>query len=332
MKLATKRNGTRDGQLLVVARDLKTATAGAAIAPTLQQALENWRRVEDPLQDIYKRLNSGTQRDAFELDAFDLMAPLPRAYQWLDASAFHSHGDLLEKVFNLEPPPEKLSIPLMYQGGSDDFLGPRENIALPFEEDGIDFEAEVAVVVDDVPMASPTENTGKHIRLLMLVNDVSLRSFAVREMKTGFGFLQAKPSSSFSPVAITPDELESAWSNSRVDLRLEIFWNGAEFGHPSAGTMGFGFDQLIAHAARTRNLRPGTIIGSGTVSNYDYRQVGSACIAERRAIETLDHGAPYTQFMKFGDEVRITMKDATGFPIFGEIHQRVARYQSPGVI
>lgn len=330
MKLATKKDGTRDGRLLVVSRDLKTAALSPEDVPTLQHGLEHWPEVEPALEEIYQCLNAGNQPSAFPLNVADLMAPLPRAYQWLDASAFHSHGDLMEKVFNLQPPPEKLTIPLMYQGGSDDFLGPCDNIALPSEADGIDFEAEVAVVLDHVPMSTSAASASSHIRLLMLVNDVSLRTFAVREMKSGFGFLQAKPASSFSPFAVTPDELGNAWSNARIHLPIEIYWNETEFGHPHAGAMGFGFDQLISHAAQTRNLSAGTILGSGTVSNYEYRQVGSACIAERRAIEMLDHGAPRTSFLKFGDEVRITMKDAAGLPIFGEIRQRVTRYQLPG--
>jgi fumarylacetoacetate (FAA) hydrolase len=321
------RNGTRDGQLVVVSRDLTTAAVAAPVAATLQQALDGWKRFEEPLQEISARLNAGEHDTAFALNIRDLMAPLPRAYQWLDASAFHSHGDLLEKVFHLDPPPDKRSIPLMYQGASDDFLAPCEDISLPSEEDGIDFEAEVAAILDDVPMCATSQAASRHIRLLLLVNDVSLRSFIPREVKSGFGFLQAKPSSSFSPLAVTPDELGEAWSDSRVNLPIEVVWNGAEFGHPNAGEMGFGFNELVAHAAKTRNLRAGTILGSGTVSNYEFRQAGSACIAERRAIEMLDYGTPRTPFMKFGDEVRITMKDAAGSPIFGQICQRVVRYQ-----
>ena len=256
-------------------------------------------------------------------------APLPRAYQWLDASAFTSHGDLMQKAFGHEPLPDRDTVPLMYQGGSDDFLGPCDDVPLPSEEDGIDFEGEVAVVVDDVPMGTPAGRAGEHIKLLMLVNDVSLRAFAPREMKTGFGFLQAKPASSFSPVAVTPDELGDAWRDFRVHLPLHVHWNGRWFGSPNAGMMTFGFHQLIAHAARTRNLRAGTIIGSGTVSNPDYRTVGSACIAELRGIEIVDSGQPRTPYMRFGDTVRIEMRDAQGRSIFGAIDQKIVRAPLP---
>lgn len=330
MKLATKRNESRDGQLLVVSRDLQRAVAADDVAATLQRVLEDWPAVEPALQRMYTGLNGGACEGAFELNVDELAAPLPRAYQWLDASAFHSHGDLMEKVFHLDPPLEKLTIPLMYQGGSDDFLGAREDIALPREEDGIDFEAEVGVVLDEVPMGVSADVALKHVKLLVLVNDVSLRAFAVREMKTGFGFLQAKPASSFSPVAVTPDELGSAWVDGRVKLPLWVSWNDREFGHPDAGQMGFGFHELITHGARTRNLRAGTILGSGTVSNYTYREVGSACIAERRAVEMLDSGRPRTAFMKFGDTVRISMVDEQGSTIFGEILQKVVRYVPRG--
>jgi fumarylacetoacetate (FAA) hydrolase len=330
MKLASRRDGSRDGQLLVVSRDLRRALAADKIAPTLQGALENWELAEPKLQQLYADLNRNACSGAFDLNPDQLEAPLPRAYQWLDASAFHSHGDLMEKVFHLDPPPGKLEVPLMYQGGSDDFLGPTEDISLPSEEHGIDFEGEVAVIVDDVPMAVGPEAAMKHIRLVMLANDVSVRSFAPREMKTGFGFLLAKPASSFSPVAVTADEFGSAWRNGRVHLPLHVEWNGREFGCPDAGQMGFGFHQLIAHAATTRHLRAGTILGSGTVSNYEFREVGSACIAERRAIELLDLGSPRTDYMKFGDSVRIWMAGEDGNSIFGEIHQGVARYQHEG--
>ncbi len=327
MKLATRRDGTRDGRLLVVSRDLQSAVEAVDIATTLQQALENWQVARPRLEAVFEALQAGKCAGAFRLQPEQLAAPLPRAYQWLDASAFHSHGDLLEQVFNLQPPPDKRTIPLMYQGGSDEFLGPCDDIALPSEADGIDFEAEVAIVTDDVPMATKADAAEKHIQLAMLVNDVSLRAFIPREIKTGFGFLQAKPASSFSPVAVTLDELGPAWSDGRVKLPLWIYWNDRAFGQPHAGQMGFSFGQLIEHAARTRHLRAGTIIGSGTVSNEEYRKVGSACIAERRAIEKLDSGEPRTGFMKFGDVVRITMDDHQGRSIFGEIRQRVTRYQ-----
>jgi fumarylacetoacetate (FAA) hydrolase len=248
---------------------------------------------------------------------------LPRTWQWLDGSAFHSHGDLMQQVFKLPPIEGKLTRPLMYQGGSDDFLGPCDEMPLPSERDGIDFEAELAVVTDRVPMGTPAAAAMGHIKLLMLANDASLRVLAPVEMKTGFGWVQAKPATSFSPVAVTPDELGPAWRDGRVHLPVLVSWNGHGFGRPNAGAMGFGFHELIAHAAYSRNLSPGTIIGSGTVSNESYRQVGSACIAERRGIELLDLGRPVTDYMKFGDTVRIEMCDDGGRSIFGAIEQKV---------
>jgi fumarylacetoacetate (FAA) hydrolase len=327
VKLGSLQDGTRDGALVVVSRDLQRAIAAKTIAPTLQAAIENWSDVVAPLQQLYAELNAGRLGDAFELNPDKLAAPLPRACQWLDASAFHSHGDLMEKVFGLPPIEGKLQVPLMYQGASDDFLGPRADMPLPRESDGIDFEAEVAVIVDAVAMSTPAASAMQHIKLLMLVNDASLRVLAPREMKTGFGFLQSKPACSFAPVAITPDELGPAWREGRVHLPVHVQWNGATFGRPHAGQMGFGFHELIAHAAHTRNLSAGTIIGSGTISNKEYRTVGSACIAERRGIETEDHGKPSTPFMKFGDRVRIDMTAPEGAPLFGAIDQRVVQSQ-----
>jgi fumarylacetoacetate (FAA) hydrolase len=328
MKLATLRDGSRDGALIIVSRDVTRAVRAPPPAQNLLAALETWPHCADALQDAYERLNAGTTPDAFALDPARLTAPLPRAPQWLDASAFHSHGDLMERVFGLDPPPGKLEIPLMYQGASDDFLGARADMPLPSEEDGIDFEAEVGVVLDHVPMMTTAANALAHVRLLVLLNDASLRILAGREVRTGFGFLQSKPATSFAPVAVTPDELGPAWHDGRVHLPVQVQWNGRWFGHPNAGAMGFGFHELIAHAARTRNLNAGTIVGSGTVSNADFRTVGSACIAERRGIETIDQGKPSTEFMRFGDTVRIEMLDATGQSVFGAIDQRIV--QAPG--
>lgn len=323
MKLGTLKDGSRDGKLIVVSRDLRFAVSAEGIADTLQQAIENWSAMSTPLQQIYSALDERKVANSFELDTRKLAAPFPRAYQWLDASAFHSHGDLMEKVFGLPPIEGKTQTPLMYQGASDDFFGPRDDLPYPSEADGIDFEAEVAVIVDEVPMATKSDDALRHIKLLMLVNDASLRTLAPREMKTGFGFLQSKPSSSFAPVAVTPDELGAGWRNGRVNLPVQVEWNGQWFGHPDASQMGFGFHELVAHGARTRRLRAGTIIGSGTISNREYRTVGSACIAERRGIETEDHGKASTPFMKFGDRVRIDMRDAQGASIFGAIDQQV---------
>lgn len=330
MKLATLKDGGRDGVLLVVSRDLKQAVVAGGIAPTLQAAIEDWDACVPRLQSLYDALNAGRAADAFALDAHRLMCPLPRAWQWLDASAFHSHGDLLEKVFNMVPPAEKRTIPLMYQGTGDDFIGPTDDIALPTEADGMDFEGEVAIITDRVPMGTSAAQAGRHIKLLMIVNDTSLRVLAGKEVKTGFGFLQAKPSTSFGPVAVTPDELgPDGWRDGRVQLPLRIQWNGREFGHPHCGAMGFSFEQLVAHAARTRNLGAGTIIGSGTISNENYREVGSACIAERRGIELTDLGKPITDYMKFGDKVRVELFDRDGRSICGAIEQTYVQAKLP---
>jgi fumarylacetoacetate (FAA) hydrolase len=325
MKLATLKNGTRDGGLIVVAQNLQRAVAAHGIAPNLATALEGWEQAGPKLQSLYVRLNEGRADGAFDLDAGKLAAPLPRAPQWLDGSAFHSHGDLLEKVFGIEPPEGKLEIPLMYQGASDDFLGPRDDMPLPSEADGIDFEAELGVVVDEVPMGTVPAKALAHVKLLVLLNDASLRVIIGRELKTRFGFVQAKPSTSFAPVAITPDELGDAWRDGRIHMPVRVEWNGRWFGHPHGGQMGFGFHELIAHAARTRNLRAGTIIGSGTVSNKEYRSVGSACIAERRALEMLDQGKPVTAYMKFGDTLRVEVADPRGGSVFGAIEQRIVQ-------
>lgn len=324
MKLATLRNGTRDGKLVVVSTDLSRMIAADGIAPNLLTALEDWARVEPRLQQLSRDLNGG-RAAAVPFDVTQAAAPLPRAPQWLDASAFHSHGDLLEKVFNMVPPAHKREIPLMYQGASDDMLGAYEDVPLPSEADGIDFEAEVGVILDDVPMGITAAKATPHIKLVVLINDVSLRALAVQEVKTGFGFLQAKPSTSFAPVAVTPDELGAAWSNGRVNLPVQVYWNEQEFGHPHASAMGFSFEELIAHAAKTRRLRAGTVLGTGTISNDNYREVGSACIAERRGIEKEDLGETKTPYMKFGDRVRIDMLDAAGRSIFGAIDQRMVQ-------
>jgi fumarylacetoacetate (FAA) hydrolase len=325
LKLASLDDGTRDGELIVVSRSLQWAVSTRPRLSNLQQALETWTTSEGWLRELAHSIESGSCPGAFSLETAQLAAPLPRSHQWLDASAFHSHGDLMEKVFGLDPLPDKHEIPLMYQGGSDDFLGPEDEVPIPSEALGIDFEAEVGVIVDDVPMGVSASQAAGHIKLVVLINDVSLRALAPREMKTGFGFLQAKPSSSFAPVAITPDELGVAWHGGRMHRPVHVYWNGEPFGHPDAGAMGFSFEQLIEHAARTRRLRAGTIIGSGTVSNPNFREVGSACIAERRGVELVDRGSPRTGFMKFGDTVRIEVLDEEGRSVFGAIDQRIVK-------
>jgi fumarylacetoacetate (FAA) hydrolase len=323
MKLATLRNDTRDGRLVVVSRDLRTAAPAGPEIPTMRGALEHWEHAVGPLQCLYERLNNGDATDAFEFDPATAAAPLPRASQWLDGSAFLNHGQLFVTAYRLDRNTQQAGIPLMYQGASDDFLGPCDDVVVPDEGDEIDFEGEIAVVVDDVPMGCTASAALHHIKLITLVNDVSLRAHGMREMKTGFGFIQGKPSTSFAPIAATPDELGTAWRDGRVCLPLHIRWNNEVFGRPDASQMDFSFPQLIAHAARTRRLSASTIIGSGTVSNAD-RSVGSATISERRVIELLDHGAIRTRFMRFGDRIRIEMPDARGVSIFGAIDQRIA--------
>jgi fumarylacetoacetate (FAA) hydrolase len=328
MKLATIRNGSRDGRLAVVSRDLTRAVLADPIAPTLLDAIERWSEVEDALRARYQQLEQGSLEGAFDFDPLRAMAPLPRCYQWLDGSTFANHGSLMERAFNNGINNEYERFPLVYQGASDDFLGPREDVRLPSESDNMDFEAEIAVIVDEVPLGTPQDRVAPHIKLLMLVNDVSLRAFASREMKTGFGWVQAKPSSSFSPVAVTPDELGSAWVGGRVELPLQVRRSGEWFGHPNGSEMTFNFFRLIEHTAYSRCLRAGTIIGSGTVSNAS-RSAGSACIAERRAIETLDEGGAKTPFLRFGESVRIEMCDAAKRSIFGAIEQRYMKSGGP---
>ena len=325
MKLATLKDGTRDGKLIVVARDLSVAVNAQAIADTMQAVFDDWESLAPLLHQLSDQLHTGTSQKAFAFDAKAVAAPLPRSYQWCDGSAFLNHGRLMEKAFKTPPMPDFETIPLMYQGGSDDFLGACDDVPFLSEEQGIDFEGEYGVIVDDVPMGCTVEDAASHIKLIVQINDWSLRGFGPREMKTGFGFFQAKPASSFAPAAVTPDELGDAWRDGRIHLPLNIQWNGAWFGHPNGSEMNFSFYELIAHAAKTRRLRAGTIIGSGTVSNAD-RSVGSACISERRVIELLDEGASKTSFMRFGDTVQMEVFDESGQSIFGAIAQRVKKF------
>ena len=334
MKLATLRDGSRDGQLMVVSRDLATAHLASDIAGRLQGALDDWNFIAPQLNDLYQTLNEGRARHAFAFDPRQCMAPLPRAYQWADGSAYVNHVELVRRARGAEMPESFWTDPLMYQGGSDDLLGARDDIVCPSEEFGIDFEAEVAVVTDDVPMGTAAEHAGSHIRLLMLANDVSLRNLIPAELAKGFGFFQSKPATAFSPVAVTPDELGAAWDGRRVHRPLLVQWNGEPVGAADAGVdMVFDFPQLIAHLARTRNARAGSIVGSGTVSNKDPAK-GYSCIAEKRAREMIADGKPATPFMKRGDTVRIEMLDADGASIFGAIEQKVvvgetARQKAP---
>jgi fumarylacetoacetate (FAA) hydrolase len=324
MKLATLKDGTRDGQLIVVSRDLRTAAIADTIAPTLQRVLDDWRFYAPQLVDLYDELNHGRARNTFNFDARDCMAPLPRAYQWADGSSYVNHVELVRRARGAEMPPEFWTDPLMYQGGSDDFIGPADDIVCASEAWGIDFEAEVAVITGDVPMGTSPDEALRSIRLITLANDVSLRNLIPAELAKGFGFFQSKPATSFAPVAVTPDELGGHWREGRVHLPLVVHWNGKKVGQPDAGTdMVFHFGQLIAHAAKTRNLRAGAIVGSGTVSNKDAKR-GYCCIAEKRCLETIEHGKASTEFMKFGDSVKIEMLDEAGKSIFGAIDQAVA--------
>ncbi len=328
MKFATLSSEQADGQLVVVSRDLRLAVDASAISANLLSAVQQWTTVAPALQQLYDRLNNGLCANAQAFDPQQCLAPLPRSPQWCDASAFLNHGRLMERAFNTPPIPDIETVPLMYQGASDDFLGPHADVPLPSEADGIDFEGEFGVVVGPVPQQAPPDQAEQAVRLLVQINDWSLRALGPREMRTGFGFLQAKPSTSFAPVAVTPDELGNAWRDGRVHMRLNVEWNGKAFGHPHGREMNFSFGQLIAHAARTRRLSAGTIIGSGTVSNVG-RSAGSACIAERRVIEMIEQGEARTSFMRFGDRVRMEARFEYGAAgPFGVIDQRVVEHRA----
>jgi fumarylacetoacetate (FAA) hydrolase len=336
MKLATLKTGNRDGRLHLVSRDLARCVA-ARDAATLQQALDRWAVSAPMLEEEARRLEAGEWLGVEDFDPEQCAAPLPRAYQWADGSAYVNHVELVRKARGAEMPPSFWTDPLMYQGGSDSLLGPRDPIQVADESWGIDFEAEIAVITDDVPMGVDAAEARRHIQLLMLVNDVSLRNLIPGELAKGFGFFQSKPSSAFSPVALTPDELGRAWDGGKVHLPLTTHLNGQLFGQPNAGIdMTFDFGQLIAHAARTRPLAAGTIIGSGTVSNKSAdggpgRPIaeggaGYSCIAEQRTVEMLLTGSAKTPFLKFGDRVRIEMLDTDGNSLFGAIEQEVVKY------
>jgi fumarylacetoacetate (FAA) hydrolase len=330
MKLATYKDGSRDGQLVVVSRDLSTAHYATGIAGKLQQALDDWNFISPQLQDLYETLNSGKARHAFPFDPRMCMAPLPRAYQWADGSAYINHVELVRLARNSEVPANYYTEPLMYQGGSDDFLGPCDDAPCPSEAFGIDFEAEVSVVTGDVPMGSTPEQALDGIRLVMLANDWSLRHLIPDELAKGFGFFQSKPATAFSPVAVTLDELGDAWQGGKLHLTIQSQWNGRTVGLCDAGQeMTFHFGQLIAHICKTRNVRAGSIVGSGTVSNRAIEKDGKkewvkgySCIAEKRAIETILDGKPATDYMKFGDTIRIEMKGKDGQSVFGAIDQK----------
>jgi fumarylacetoacetate (FAA) hydrolase len=313
MRLATIDNGTPDGRLVVVSPD----GAHYALAPveTLQQALESWDTAEAALRAV----------STFDqpLSVASLRAPMPRAWQWLDGSVYASHGALMDKVTGVDKAP--VAWPLMYQGVSSKFYGPSDDVVMPDEALGIDFEGEFGILTDSVPMGTSSADAPRHIKLVVQINDWSLRALAAPEMKTGFGWIQAKPPCSMAPFAVTPDELGDAWADNQPNMHLAVHWNGAQFGNAHGKAMGHAFDALVAHAARTRDLVAGTVIGSGTVSNENFREVGSSCIAERRGIEIVDSGAPITEFMKYGDTVRMEARTSDGRTPFGAIDQKVVR-------
>ena len=342
MKLATYKDGSRDGQLVVVSRDLSQAHYATGIAGRLQQVLDDWSYMAPQLQDLYRLLNSGKAPHAFAFDPHQCMAPLPRAYQWADGSAYINHVELVRQARGAEVPANFYTDPLMYQGGSDDFLGPCDDVLVPSEAMGIDFEAEIAVITGDVPMGATPERALGGVRLVMLANDVSLRNLIPNELAKGFGFFQSKPATAFSPVAVTLDELGDAWKGGRLHLTLQSTWNGRKVGMCDAGEdMVFHFGQLIAHICKTRNVRAGSIVGSGTVSNKGVESgrgksrrmewpKGYSCIAEKRCMETIQDGAPTTGFMRFGDSIRIEMKGKDGQSIFGAIDQTIAEAGAGG--
>ncbi|MCB1623368.1 MAG: fumarylacetoacetate hydrolase family protein [Pseudomonadales bacterium] len=331
MKLATLRGSGRDGILVVVSHDLSLCCPVPGIAASLQAALDDWHETEERLQDVSHQLNAATGGRAqpsgtVRFDPVNCAAPLPRAYQWVDGSAYVNHVELVRKARGAEMPQSFWTDPLVYQGGSDDLLGPRVDVPFVCEEFGIDLEAEVAVITDDVPMGTTAASAAAHIQLITIVNDWSLRNLIPGELAKGFGFYQSKPATAFAPVTVTPDELGDEWRECRIHLPLVSHINGQLLGRPNAGVdMTFGFDQLIEHVTKTRKLGGGTIIGSGTVSNYD-RSRGSSCLAEVRTLEQLEHGAPRTPFLKFGDRVRVDMLDANDKSIFGALDNRVVRY------
>ena len=328
MKLASLAAG-RDGHLVVVSRDLSRAVAADVVAPTLQAALDDWAEMAPRLEALFAAVNGGQAAGTSPFESKDCAAPLPRAYQWLDGSAYVNHVELVRKARGAELPPSFWTDPLIYQGTSDSLLGPTDPIPAESEDWGIDFEAEIAVIVDDVPAGVSVPAAAGHIKLIVILNDVSLRNLIPAELAKGFGFLQGKPPTAFSPVAVTPDELGPAWDGAKVNLPLRVWLNGEAFGAPEAGDdMTFDFPTLIAHAARTRPLGAGTIVGAGTVSNVD-RGRGSCCLAERRMLEVIADGEARTPFLKFGDRVRIEMLDAAGQTIFGALDQRVVPNRAP---
>ncbi|MGY6554141.1 MAG: fumarylacetoacetate hydrolase family protein [Wenzhouxiangella sp.] len=327
MKLGTLKQGGRDGTLIVVSRDLKRAAPATGIAPTLQFALDSWDTTAPRLQVLSDEVNAGTAEDLFELDLVTLASPLPRCYQFVDGSAYLPHVERVRRARGAEVPESFFTDPLMYQAVSDRFLSPLDNIAMASTDWGVDFESEIGVIVDDVPMGASSEDCEKHIQLITILNDVSLRNLIPGELAKGFGFLQSKPRSALAPVAVTPDELGDAWREAKLHRPLKTWLNGELFGAPEAGEdMQFSFAELVAHAARTRPLAAGSLVGSGTIANQDTSR-GASCLAEKRMLEIIADGKPTTPFMQYGDTVRIEMFDDQGASIFGPIEQTLVEYR-----
>jgi fumarylacetoacetate (FAA) hydrolase len=321
MKLATLKNGSRDGRLVVVSRDLRTAVDAASVAATMQFAIEHWSWAEPGLQAMYAALNEGRAAGSFPFDPQQAVSPLPRTHQFVDASAFLNHGNIMERAFNLTMKrPE--GVPILVQRQADDFMGPCDDYPLRDEADNCDYEGEFAVIVGDIPMGSSAAQCEAAIRLVTILNDVSMRRFVIPEMQMGFGFINAKPATVFAPVAVTPDELGAAWKDGRVQLDMRVIRNGERVGSPNGREMDWSFGELLAHLAYNRNLRAGTILGSGTVSNREARQFGSACLAEQRALETMDQGQPVTPWLKYGERMRFEVLDGDGRSVFGAIDHR----------
>ncbi|WGS54691.1 fumarylacetoacetate hydrolase family protein [Paraburkholderia sp. D15] len=328
MKLASLHDGSRDGALVVVSRDLLSAVAVPKIAPSLRVAVENWAQVEAELEDVYRKLSRGSLAEAVDFVSSPVRAPLPRSFQWLDGSAFLNHAELVRRARNADIPASMYKEPMIYQGASDSFAGPHDDIVVPDESWGIDLESEVAVITDDVPMSCSPQASAAHIKLLVIANDVSLRNLMPDELAKGFGFVTSKPSTAFSPVAVTPDELGSAWDGRKLSLKIESRVNGRVIGTPNAGVdMNFDFAEIISFATKSRVLSAGTIVGSGTVSNRD-RSVGSACLQEIRMIEKIETGEVRTPHLRYGDLVEIAALDDAGWAPFGHIRQRVKAPQT----
>lgn len=321
MKFASLKTSSRDGELLLVSKDLSFAVSVKAIAPTMQTLLENWEALAPKLEPLYAQLNQGKIKEAFAFDPAGVTSPLPRAHQFVDASAFLNHGNIMERAYNLTVKKTD-GIAILVQRQGDEFLGPRDDYPFPTQDDQCDFEGEFAVITGDIKAGCTPQEAEKQIRLVTILNDVSMRKHLFRELSMGFGFINAKPAPVFGPVAVTLDELGAAWENGRIALDMQVSRNGEWFGNPNGREMDWRFGELLAHLAYNRNLKAGTILGSGTVSNRGYETVGSACLAERRAIETIAHGKASTDFINFGETLQFDVKNADGTSIFGAIEHR----------